>query len=367
MRGIKIRVQVMSEINNFFPSLRAVMGDWVYYPILMSAREIEYRIMRSKDIRENKNLDDYLQREITPNVKRIQEYIKNQESRFFNSIIVGVFDDTPQWYPLNLNSVDILDEERREYLEDSMGILELTGSEKLFAIDGQHRVEAIKRHLLEDENFNDQFSIILVQHVDSIAGKKRTRRLFSDINKKAQKVSAGELAIIDEEDIENIVARQIYSSFDKIPETSILLSKTTAVNDPEYFTSLLTLVAVSKAFKKNLKVNSEDELYNIVTSFFDFMLDLYPQINLSFSDKKLTNELRDNRKMIFMRHIGLEILAEIYCLYLKNKQLDVLQEKLPSLDLRFTSELFADNIYKGGEITAKHKAGAISKLKSALK
>lgn len=356
----------MNEINNFFPSLRAVMGDWVYYPILMDAREIEYRIMKSKDIRENKNLDDYLQREITPNVKRIQEYIKNQESRFFNSIIVGVFDDTPQWYPLNLNSVDILDEKRREYLEESMGILELTGSERLFAIDGQHRIEAIKRHLLEDENFQDQFSIILVQHVDSIAGKRRTRRLFSDINKKAQKVSAGELAIIDEEDIENIVARKIYSGFDIIPETSIALSKTTVVNDSQYFTSLLTLVAVSKVFKRNLKVTNEDELYNIVTSFFNFILNLYPQIVASFSDNNLTDELRNNSKMIFMRHIGLEVLAEIYSEYYKREQLEILNAKLPHVDLEFTSNIFSDNIYRGGEIVAKHKTSAIQNLKTAL-
>jgi len=356
----------MSEVNNFFPSLRAVMGDWVYYPILMNAREIEYRIMRSKDIRENKNLDDYLQREITPNVKRIQDYIKNQESRFFNSIIVGVFDDTPQWYPLNLNSVDIVDEERREYLEESMGILELTGSEKLFAIDGQHRIEAIKRHLLENEEFNDQFSIILVQHVDSITGKRRTRKLFSDINKKAQKVSAGELAIIDEEDIENIIARKIYSNFDKIPETSIALSKTTVINDSRYFTSLLTVVAISKVFKKNLKINEEDELYNIVVSFFDFIFNLYPQIVASFSDSNLTSELRDNSKMIFMRHIGLEVLAEIYSDYYEREQLEILKTKLLQVDLRFTSNIFADNIYRGSEIVAKHKSSAIQSLKTAL-
>ncbi len=64
-------------MSNIFPSLRAIMGSWVYYPILMSASEISDRVMRSKDIRENKTLDDYLQREITPNVKKITSYIKN--------------------------------------------------------------------------------------------------------------------------------------------------------------------------------------------------------------------------------------------------------------------------------------------------
>ena len=80
---------------------------------------------------------------------------------FFNSIIIGVFDDTPNWYPLDLSHVDILSEDRREYLEESMGLLELKGSEKLFAIDGQHRVEAIKRQVLDSPDFKDQFLIVL--------------------------------------------------------------------------------------------------------------------------------------------------------------------------------------------------------------
>lgn len=353
-------------MSNIFPALRAVMGNWVYYPILMSASEISDRLIRSKDIRENQTLDDYLQREITPNVKKITEYIKNNEDRFFNSIIVGVFDETPNWYPLDLRHVDIVTDERREYLEDSMGLLELTGAEKLFAIDGQHRVEAIKRQVLDDPNFKDQFSIILVQHVDSVSGKKRTRKLFSDINKKAQKVSPGELAIIDEEDIENIVARKIYGDFDRLPYTSIILSKTTTVNDPEYFTSLLTLVAIAKVFKKNLKLTTEESLYEVQTNFLNFLMDLYPQIEQSFTNTELTKDLRDIQKMIFMRHIGLEILAEIYSLYLKDHQLDKLQQKLPLINLRFKSELFAENIYKGEEIIAKHRAGAIAKLKAAL-
>uniref|UniRef100_UPI00124FA74C DGQHR domain-containing protein n=1 Tax=Acinetobacter colistiniresistens TaxID=280145 RepID=UPI00124FA74C len=256
-------------MSNIFPSLRAIMGNWVYYPILMSASEISDRVMRSKDIRENKTLDDYLQREITPNVKKILSYIKNNEDRFFNSIIVGVFDDTPNWYPLDLKHVDILSDERREYIEDSMGLLELKGSEKLFAIDGQHRIEAIKREVLDNPDYKDQFSIILVQHVDSISGKKRTRKLFSDINKKAVKVSDGELAIIDEEELENIVARKIYSEYERIPHTSIELSKVTEVKNPKYFTSLLTIVSIARKLKTKLKVKTEDNLYKEVKSFFD--------------------------------------------------------------------------------------------------
>lgn len=354
-------------MSNIFPSLRAVIGSWVYYPILMSASEISDRIMRSKDIRENKKLDDYLQREITPNVKNITEYIKNNEDRFFNSIIVGVFDDTPNWYPLDLKHVDIVTDERREYLENSMGLLELKGSEKLFAIDGQHRVEAIKRQVLDNSEFKDQFSIILVQHVDSISGKKRTRKLFSDINKKAQRVSLGELAIIDEEDIENIVARKIYSEFEKLPHTSIAISKVTEVVNPKYFTSLLTLVAIAKILKRKLKLSTEEDLYKEVGRFFDFIFDCYPEIIESFSNEDLTTDLRDNRKMIFMRHVGLEVLAEIYSFFSLSDELEALKRKLPLVDLSFTSDLFKGNIYDGKKIIAGNKAGAILKLKNALK
>lgn len=50
------------------PSLRGVVGDWVFYPSLMTAEQISKAVMSSKDIRESKALDDQLQRDLKPRV-----------------------------------------------------------------------------------------------------------------------------------------------------------------------------------------------------------------------------------------------------------------------------------------------------------
>lgn len=53
------------------PCLRGVIGDWVYYATLMGAEAISNRVMKAKDIREAKALDDHLQRDLKPRVAKM--------------------------------------------------------------------------------------------------------------------------------------------------------------------------------------------------------------------------------------------------------------------------------------------------------
>lgn len=220
-------------MSNVFPSLRGVIGSWVYYPVLFTPKQVFELIKTSKEIRENSTLDDYLQRALTTNVGKILEYINTDEDRFFNSIIVGVFGGIPDWLALNVTGIDDISEEDKSLIDESIGILKFSGDEEMFAIDGQHRVEAIKKKYISDGSYNDQISVIFVAHSETVLGKKRTRRLFSDLNKKAQRVSPGELAIIDEQDIENIVARKIYAEYSRIPSNVISLSKSAPIKSTE--------------------------------------------------------------------------------------------------------------------------------------
>ena len=64
------------------PSLRGVLGNWVIYPSLMSAKQISERVIKSKDIRESEVLDDYLQRNLKPRVKKIVRYLKTRDADF---------------------------------------------------------------------------------------------------------------------------------------------------------------------------------------------------------------------------------------------------------------------------------------------
>lgn len=353
-------------MKNLFPSLRGVFGSWVYYPVLFNPKQINDLVKSSHQIRESKCLDDYLQRELTSNVTKIVNYLNVEKDRFFNSIIIGVFDDVPDWYSLDLSSIDIIEPEDRVSLEESMGILSFNGDEKLFAIDGQHRVEAIKKRFLKDKNYNDQISVIFVSHSDSSEGKKRTRKLFSDLNKTAQKVSPGELAIIDEQDIENIVARKVYGEYVRLDESVISLSKTAPIKVDEdvFFTNLLTLVKVSKiiskfSFKKvkpSYTIDDIQEVYINVCGFFDILFDNINELEGSLGNNDLTSNLRQKTHQSYMRPIGLEILANIYVTGKNKGELEKFKDGISGSNLSLNSIFFDNIIFINNKVVTKNKA-----------
>lgn len=99
-------------------------------------------------------------------------------------------------------------------IEGKLGLLRLSGSENLFAIDGQHRVAGIKLALKGEEVAEqigeDSVSAIFVAHdPKSEAGKQRTRRLFTTVNKKAKIISKSAKIALDEDDGFAIVTRRL--------------------------------------------------------------------------------------------------------------------------------------------------------------
>ena len=172
-----------------FPALRCYMGDWTYYVTVMPLSEIALRIQRSTEIYEVKNLEDMVQRELNTSkrVQAIVRYLIDQQERFFNAIIVGVHEGDPTWHPVDVKESPLLGPpELDSRLADSLGIIGLTGEEKMFAIDGQHRVHAIKQALKDELNLTDEhLTVIFVAHRTTDEGRRRTRRLFSTLNREA--------------------------------------------------------------------------------------------------------------------------------------------------------------------------------------
>ena len=127
------------------PAIRSQMGDWKYYISSMRMEDIAKRVSYAQEIHKRRELNELLQREVSNRKKYIVKYLETQEQRFFNSIIVGVYKGSPEWYELAIGKNENFDPEYLpEYMKRAIGFLLLCGKEKLFAIDGQHRVAAIK-------------------------------------------------------------------------------------------------------------------------------------------------------------------------------------------------------------------------------
>lgn len=60
--------------------------------------------------------------------------------------MIGVYEGKPEWFEIGINDNKLLkSDDIPFYINGAIGYLQLRGDEILFALDGQHRVEGIKR------------------------------------------------------------------------------------------------------------------------------------------------------------------------------------------------------------------------------
>ncbi|MGN8056029.1 DNA sulfur modification protein DndB [Pedobacter sp. 22163] len=364
------------------PSLRGVLGDWVYYSSLMSARDINERVKAAKDIRESKTLDEFLQRDLKERKKEIANYLLKREDRFFNSIIIGVFDDVPDWFEFNIQSNEHfrLSDEQLAPIKESIGFLVFSGKEKMFAIDGQHRVAGITIAAQQDESRpedeqklkDDQFSVIFIAHLDDIEGRKRTRRLFSDINKNAKPVSEGDKIKIDERDLSSIVTRRVYAEYPQFKRGTLISLTETAkldTNDDKFFTNLLSLNNVHKKLSALIKKSSGTETWDEVNvknlqavafGFYDFIFENVIEYKLYFSGKLTLKLARTDNKYLLFRPVGLILLAKLYVFFAKKKRLEVLKKYINKIGFVFPNSPYNKVLWDNGKMEAKLSSQTIA-------
>ena len=219
------------------PAIRAQIGDWVYYIATMRFKDVSKYVKRvDNELYKSDLLKQMLQRSITNNYKSIAHYIETQEERFFNALVLAVYDGVPTWHEVRLEYDD-----GSEFY--NLGILELSGDEKIFPVDGQHRVEGIKKVASESERFDDeQIPVIFIGHKTDDAGMQRSRRLFSTLNRYAKPVSMRDIIALDEDDIVAIASRELIDTHPLFSKDRLLDSRTKAIpeNNDKAFTTIIT-------------------------------------------------------------------------------------------------------------------------------
>ena len=262
---------------NLYPALCSKMGAWNYYVVKMSARELADNVQLASAVYYESTSGEEIQLTLDEEIQRtlkdsedIVEYLKRQPYRFFSSIVVAALYGNPKFYPVEITEdpqfVIFSDDQR---LNEAFGLLKFDGTQKYYALDGQHRLSAIKTVLgppLSDgapENFeNDEFSVIVVvpnQTDSDETFMQKYRRLFSNLNRYAKKTDNATNIIMDEDDTFAILTRRLINKnpFFKSPEgrqkdsTRIKTkTKNLTVNDP-HFTSLETLYGMNITLLKS--------------------------------------------------------------------------------------------------------------------
>ena len=264
-------------LMSIYPALRSRMGTWNYYIIKMSVRELSQNVMYASAIHDDRTLDRAIQRELKKSRVReeIVEYLKRQPHRFFSSIVIAALEGNPTFEPVEVTTdprFKMVHNNQR--VNKAFGILQFDGTEKYYALDGQHRLSAIRTLLdrndpLSDgapEDFeDDEISVIVVVPSKKDSNgifMKKYRRLFSYLNRYAKKTDQATNIIMDEDDTFAIITRRLiteYSFFQsdarrQMESTKIKTEKGKNLKTGDsYFTSIETLYDMNIALLSSTK------------------------------------------------------------------------------------------------------------------
>lgn len=230
-----------------FPSLRCAMGNWIYYVTAMTFGDVAAWLKPTREIHESTQLADWIQRQLDDqHANRIAKYLRTQSERLFNAIVVGVYGAEPEWSELRVRDPqDRISPEDEDHLKRTLGILAFQGEEHLFAIDGQHRVAGIKRAIETTASLaSEEITVILVAHVDSAVGRRRTRRLFTTLNKRAKRVSKADIVALDEDNGFAVVARRLVDEFTLLNTRELVAFEGTASIKPSDQKSLTSVIGL---------------------------------------------------------------------------------------------------------------------------
>lgn len=327
---------------SMYPAIKAGIGRWTYYIVKMKFGELSKEVSLSSEVHQDRTLDEAIQREINDSRARqdLVVYLHDREDRFLNSIVVAALGGSPTFVPLLLADAPENMPFRAMGIDRSFGVLTFEGGQRYYALDGQHRLAAIKTILEPKSNSSHRFArdhvtedfrqifreeevpvIMVVQDPGDDTEAKDSvlrdyRRLFSSLNRYAKATEESTNIIMDEDDGIAILTRRLIReheffkwTVDNPSEYSIVKTtkgKNLKPGDP-YFTQIEVLYAMNttfltsasrsargwkvreaeyipqKSFKKIWRIirpddDVLDDYYRELTSIWDGVLESMPEL-----------------------------------------------------------------------------------------
>ena len=338
---------------NLYPSIQARMGSWTYYMVRMTMREVAENVRFAAEVWDDRTLDEAIQRVLDEGrvKKEIVQYLTRQEHRFFSSIVVAALEGNPHWIPLEIADIPAMQVFLGDgVLEDTFGVLRFDGRQKYYALDGQHRLAAI-RTLIDKKSTewkdapkgfpDEEISVIIVVPSTGESPEaflKRYRRLFGNLNRYAKSMDNVTNIIMDEDDVFAIVTRRLVTDHEFFTASSghSLRIKTRKGKNlrPQdvFFTSLEALYAIntqlllSRARRNgewsNLKMYKRfrpeddyiDNLFDELVHYWDVLLAVLPELrrdppSMRCHDETVLDDEHDDSALFWP--IGQELMAEL--------------------------------------------------------
>lgn len=352
---------------------KAKLGTTEYYTTKMTVEELVNTVGLAIELPEWKNMtpDEKMQRE--PDINRIVNeicpYFLNDPDRFFGSLIVDIYskDEEIVFEPITkLINQESLAAIHNITLKD-VGFLTLTGRERLIALDGQHRLLAMKLCLKgvsaisvamlgskkltsqmealvpHPEIASEEVSVILVKHEDNL----KMRKIFNKVNKYARQTGRGQNIITSDDDVYAVIARKLFAEggvLHKIGENELVnWSSNTLSQRSKQLTTVSALYTIAETLSKDRKWSAKimpvdkqaiKEVFEENTDFWSQLLKgmrIYREyIDLSKKDKPISELRKDN---LLMKPVTQMALAHVaYFAKEKNIKWEIVVEKLDKID-----------------------------------
>ncbi len=293
----------------------------------MRLQEIAERIKDVAEVHSSRKLRDWIQRQLkSKHAKEIAEYLLTQEARFFNALVIGVYGGDAQWGSLDVKDPrQELSSREEERINEAVGILTLTGKEKLFPIDGQHRVAGIKKAVAEDAALGtEEVTVILVGHGRTPEGMVRTRRLFVTLNQRAKTVSPRDIVALDEDNGLAVVTRRMiddWPMFQKSGLVSFSGNVSILESDTKAITSVLGLFQIVKALyprsgetwpklaavqRARPEQGVLDAMYAFCTTYWESLIEVVPEYKTVLKNEEKTSSYyrQPKRNHLLFRPVG---------------------------------------------------------------
>jgi len=367
----------MAKIN--LPCLRGRIGDWTYFSTIMKIKDIveNNRIITVAESElYTENINRILQREINKKrISQISKYLLENDEHFFSSIIVGIHRGNPEWSDVSISSLfsineEVLDEESLSFIENKFGILTLSGEEEIFALDGQHRLKGLRSAFQKNNNIGEEeVSLVYVIHDDNYIEK--TRRLFTVLNKYAEKPKEAELIILEEDDLAAINSRRLITEHEHLSKLHCLSDTRTGNIQANDYSSLTTLVTVNRINKilynkrrdfYTLRPSNEviEEYYQLSKSFWDFLFQSFPEL-VRFVDGErdiyLNGDLFDRNPdtggSLLLRPVGQYFMAKTFKHFKDSNNLNHLIENIRNIDFNLSGNTLNYIFWNNGRMMPK--------------
>ena len=351
---------------SMYPAIKASMGQWTYYIVKIKVSDLAREVSFSSDVHQDKTLDEAIQRGIQESRARqdLVVYLHDREDRFLNSIVVAALGGSPTFTSLQLADTPENTIFKAMQVDQSFGVLTFAGGEKYYALDGQHRLAAIRAILDPTDAARDRFArdyvseefrqafrdeeisvIMVVQDPgdDEPARDemlKDYRRLFSSLNRYAKPTDQNTNIIMDEDDGIAILTRRLIAehrffkwTVEQPSEYSIVKTakgKNLRPSDP-YFTQIEVLYDINttlltsssrsalgwklderetipqRDFKRIWRVRRPDEnvldgYYTELSAIWDAIFEVIPDLDRPPVQMRVHNPTEDDDEMTTCDH-----------------------------------------------------------------